>query len=169
MIRCPQSLPFALLFCLYSCQSASELLYQPKPEDPNDGISSLPQAGVNTVMDWGPGQGLLLKDYTDLKIEKAHSQKLLDEKVAENLTLQAQLSAEKESKQKELNLRLQSEALVESLQKSKRELEARILSLAIEKAKLEQTNLLAEIARLQRSLEDVGTATEAAAPAPGGK
>lgn len=157
-------LPFALLLCLCGCKSAGDLLYQPKPEDPNDGYNSLPQAGVNTVMDWGPDQGTLLKEFTDLKREKAGSQKLLDDKIAENLTLQGQLGAEREARQKEQGLRLQADALVDSLQKRSRELEATILSLRIEKAKLEQTNLLAEIAKLQRNLEDVGTATEATGP-----
>lgn len=159
-------LPFVLLL-LCGCQSATELLYKPKPEDPNDGYNSLPQAGVNTVMDWGPDQELLLKDYANLKEQQAQRQKQVDDLLAETRKLEGELGGEKESLQKETSLRRQAEAQVENLQKQKRELEARILSLSIEKAKLEQTTLLAEIARLQRSVEDVATPTEAAAP--GGK
>jgi hypothetical protein len=43
-----------LLSCLLlaGCQSASELIYEPKASDPLDGYSgSLAQAGINTEMD----------------------------------------------------------------------------------------------------------------------
>ncbi|GAB4146103.1 MAG: hypothetical protein Fur0037_14120 [Planctomycetota bacterium] len=155
---------FLLGAVLAGCQSAENLLFRQKPDDPNDGYNSLPEAGVNTVMDWGPGQELLLKDYTNLKEQQARMQKRIDELVAENQNLKAQLAKESESVAREKGLRQQADSHAESLQKRTRELEAKVLSLSIEKAKLEQANLLAEIERLQKSLETAGAPAEASAP-----
>ena len=62
---------------------------------------------------------------------------------------------------------IKNEALHEvgSLQQKRRELEARILSLGIEKAKLEQSALLAKIAEMQRTLETVPGASGLDTPA----
>lgn len=156
--------PFAILLLLAACQTPADLLYQPAPDDPNDGYNSLPQAGVNTVMDWGPDQGSLLKEFSNLKTREAELQRRYTELLAAHNHLQGQLANANQSVQKEQSLRQQAEALVGELQKQRRELEAKVLSLCIEKAKLEQSGLVAEIDRLQRSLDQVPTPTEAAAP-----
>jgi hypothetical protein len=132
---------FALLFLLLpiGCSTATDLLYEPAATDPLDGYKgSLANGGVNTEMDWGPKQNLLLSQFKTL---------------AENQNLKAQLANDSSALQKERALRAQAEAETELLRQRRRELEARILSLSIEKAKLEQQNLLGKIEALQRQIE----------------
>ncbi len=158
---------------LGGCQAAENLMYEPKPQDPNDGYKgSLAEAGSVTEMDWGPKQELLLSDFRALKEEHARLQKRMDQMLGEEKTLKAQLGAESDALAKEKAMRLQAEAESEMLRQKRRELEARILSLSIEKAKLEQTALLAKIAELQRSMEEAGPAPATpadASAAPGGR
>jgi hypothetical protein len=160
-----------LLACLLfgSCQSASDLIFEPKATDPLDGYEgSLAQAGINTEMDWGPKQNLLLSEFKTLKETHARLDKRLEQVLAENQNLKNQLSNEGSSLTQERALRAQAEAETELLRQRRRELEARILSLSIEKAKLEQLNLLAKVDGLRRSLEPAATgAAEASAPPPG--
>jgi hypothetical protein len=90
--------------------------------------------------------------------------------LAENQNLKNNLQNEGSSLAQEKALRVQAEAETELLRQRRRDLEARILSLSIEKAKLEQLNLLAKIDNLRRSLEPATTGTtEAAAPPPGNR
>jgi hypothetical protein len=95
--------------------------------------------------------------------------KRLEEVLAENRNLKANLSGESDSLQRERTLRVQAEAEVQSLQQRQRELEAQILGLGIEKARLEQEQILGKIADLQRSLEEMTPATTDAAAPPGGR
>ena len=160
-----------LTLLLAGCQSASELIFEPKASDPLDGYQgSLAQAGINTEMDWGPKQNLLLSEFKTLKETHARLEKRLDQVLAENQNLKNNLQNEGSSLQQEKALRAQAEAETELLRQRRRDLEARILSLSIEKAKLEQLNLLAKIDNLRRSLEPATTGTtEAAAPPPGNR
>lgn len=169
--RLPRTL-FVLLLILLSglcgCNAVSEVLYQPAADDPLDGYEgSLAAAGINTEMDWGPKQSLLLSEFRTLKETHTQLEKRVEEMRAENQNLKAQLTGESGSLQREKALRAQAEAETELLRQRRRELEARILNLSLEKAKLEQQALLAKIDALQVSLaqEETGT-VEAAAPAP---
>ena len=160
-----------LLLLLTGCQTASDLIFEPKATDPLDGYEgSLAQAGINTEMDWGPKQNLLLSEFKTLKETHAQLEKRLDHVIAENQNLKNQLNNEGSSLQKERALRAQAEAETELLRQRRRELEARILSLSIEKAKLEQQNLLTKIDALRRSMEQAAPETvEAAATPPGNR
>ncbi len=159
------------LVLLAGCQSASELIFEPKATDPLDGYAgSLAQAGINTEMDWGPKQNLLLSEFKALKENHARLEKRVDQLLAENQNLKNQLGSEGTSLQRERAARAQAEAETEQLRQRRRELEARILSLSIEKAKLEQQNLLAKIDALQATMEQAPTeAVEAAATPPGNR
>ena len=155
-----------VLLTLGGCRAAAHLLYEPRADDPLDGYQgSLAEAGISTEMDWGPKQNLLLSEFKTLKESHVQLERRLDDLRAENQNLKSQLSGETGSLQKERALRAQAEAETELLRQRRRELEARILSLSIEKAKLEQSSLLAKIDALSASLEQTqaGT-TEAAAP-----
>lgn len=161
------ALALAFLFALTACKT-SDLLFEPRPDDPNDGYKGhLAEAGVNTDMDWGPKQEYLLSGYKALREEHAQLQKRFDDAIAENQTLKSRLGNEGESLKREQSLRTQAEAETETLRQKRRELEARILSLSIEKAKLEQAALLGKIAELQRSLEATNP-LDSAAPTGGG-
>lgn len=165
-----RSLPIVLLLSLSACR-ATDLLYEPKPDDPLDGYAgSLATAGVNTEMDFGPKQEYLLSGYKTLREEHHKLQEEFKKLRAENQNLTSQLGNESELLVRERAQRAQSEALVQKLQQRQRELEARILGLGIEKAKLEQKSLLAEIASLQRELDGfTARPAEAAAAPPAGR
>ena len=153
--------------CLGACTSP-DLIYEPRPDDPLDGYKgNLAEAGVNTEMDWGPKQEYLLSGFKALRDEHALLQKRFDDLLAENQNLKVRLNGEGDALAREKAQRVQSEAEAESLRSKRRELEARILSLGIEKAKLEQQALLGKIADLQRSLEAIEPPAEAAPPAGG--
>jgi len=157
-----------VLLGLGSCQSAADLIYEPKPTDPLDGYAgSLAQAGINTEMDWGPKQNLLLSEFKTLNEEHARLAKRLDQILAENQNLKTQLNNEGSSLQREKASRVQAEAQLELKAQKLREQEATILSLRIEKAKLEQMNLLARIDVLKQTLDQTApTNVEAAATPP---
>lgn len=157
---------FAITFA--ACES-TPLGYEPKAEDPLDGYKgTLQQAGANTEVDWGPKQEYLLSGYTTLRDQHDKLQKEFKALQDENANLKLRLTGEGDSLSRERALRAQAEAEVTSLQTKRRELEARILSLGIEKAKLEQAALLAKIADLQRQLEPAQTPTVDTPAAPHG-
>lgn len=145
-------------------------LFAPDPKDPLDGYEgSLAEAGVNTEMDWGPGQGLLLGEYKNVQEENARLRARLEELAADSKRLTASLDSEREALELEKSRRAQAEAEADQLRVARRELEARVLGLSIEKAKLEQSTLLGRIAELQRSLDKMTAPDpqDAAAAPPG--
>lgn len=162
--------PLLLVPFLFGCRAASELIFEPKATDPLDGYAgSLAQAGINTEMDWGPKQNLLLSEFKTLKETHSRLEKRLDQLLAENQNLKNQLGNEGSALAKEKALRAQAEAETEQLRQRRRDLEARILSLSIEKAKLEQQNLLAKIDALQQTMEQSPTEAVEAAATPGNR
>ena len=164
-------LSFAVLLSLGACQGVDNLLYEPKPTDPLDGYAgSLAQAGINTEMDWGPKQNLLLSEFKTLKEEHTRLEKRLEQVLLENQNLKTQLNNETGSLQREKTVRAQAEAQLEQKQQKLREQEATILSLRIEKAKLEQQSLLARIDLLKQTMEQTAPSNvEAAATPPGNR
>ncbi len=156
------------LLTIAGCQSAKELLYEPKPDDPNDGYEgSFAEAGINTEMDFGPKQSRLLDEHIRLKNDFSALQRRYDDAIVEKQNLLGQLTGEKSTLEREKALRAEAEAEAEMLRGRRRELEAKILSLSIEKAKLEQSALLAKIDALNASLSDVmSNPVDAAAPPP---
>jgi len=163
-IRCLLLLP-ALALLLGSCQTATDMMFEPEPNDPLDGYEgSLAQAGINTDMDWGPGQNLLLSKYQSAQSEIAQLQKDNEELLATNQNLQAQLTSEQASLSEEKKERAQADADLERLRRRVRERDAKILSLQIEKAKLEQDRLQRQITTLNESIrslaEPAATASE---------
>lgn len=141
------------LLALMSCETASNLVFEPEPSDPLDGYEgSLAQAGINTDMDWGPKQSLLLDKYKTLLETHSQLKKDHEESLRINQNLQSQLHSEQAALTQEKSSRAQSEAETERLRQRNRDHEAKILSLSIEKAKLEQTQLRTLIADLQETV-----------------
>ena len=152
---------------LGGCRSAASLFIEPSPTDPLDGYKGvLAEAGNRTEMDWGPKQELLLDQFTALTESKKKLEKRCGELEAMNQNLQSQLGDEGKLLAKEKALRAQAEAETEQLRERRRELEARILSLSIEKAKLEQQNLKAKIDALSATLDQAVQPAEATATPP---
>jgi hypothetical protein len=161
-------LPILLLLLLGGCKSAAEMLYPPKPTDPLDGYNGLAQAGINTEMDWGPKQSFLLSDYKALKEDQARLRSELERATAEKDNLKRQLNSDGTALEQEKRRRAEIEAQFELKNQKLREQEATILSLRIEKAKLEQANLLSKIEALKQSMtEPPSNVVEAAATPPG--
>lgn len=171
MIRRPfQSVCLAALCALLAgCKTTAGLFEEPKPTDPNDGYEGiLPTAGIDTTMDWGPKQTYLLRDFADLKDNFAKLQRSYDDLTIEKQNLQTQLANGNSAFEREKAQRLQAEAEVGLLRERRRELEARILGLSLEKAQLEQSTLLAKIEALQATIDaNTGTAVEASATGQG--
>ena len=151
----PRFLPLLLsTVAMFGACKSAPIGYAPKPEDPLDGYKgTLQEAGANTEVDWGPKQEYLLSGYTTLRDQHDKLQKEFKSMQDENANLKQRLQGEGDSLTRERALRAQAEAEVASLQGKRRDLEARVLSLGIEKAKLEQAALLSKIADLQRALE----------------
>ncbi|MBM3975212.1 MAG: hypothetical protein FJ301_14050 [Planctomycetes bacterium] len=142
----------ALLTLLGSCASTG--LMEPKAIDPLDGYKgSYAEVGVNTEVDWGPKQNLLLSEFTSLKEAHNKLRSRVDQLVAENANLTTRLSNEATSLEREKSLRAQSEAETELLRTRRRDLETRILNLSLEKTKLEQAYLKTKIDALNIALE----------------
>lgn len=161
-------LPFVAMLLLGSCKTAENLVYEPKPTDPLDGYSNLKEAGISTGMDWGPKQNFLLSDFKTLKEEHARLQKSYERAQAECLNLKTQLNNEMETSRREKTQRAQSDAALEQKNQKIREQEVTILGLRIEKAKLEQANLLARMEALRAAADQSApNAVEAAATPPG--
>ena len=160
----------ALAFVVFSfagCTSTGNLLYEPAPTDPLDGYKGiLSQAGTNTEMDWGPKQEYLLTEFRTLKNAHAELERRCEDLRAENGNLKNQLGSEASKLQREQSLRVQAEKETDLLRQRRRDLEARILSLSIEKAKLEQQNLKAKIDALSATLDQAVQPAEATATPP---
>jgi hypothetical protein len=155
----------ALLFT--SCQTASEMMFEPEPSDPLDGYEgSLAQAGINTDMDWGPGQNLLLSKYASAQSEILQLKKDHEELLATNQNLQAKLVAEQTSLGEEKKERAQADADVELLRRRVRERDAKILSLQIDKAKLEQDRLQRQITSINERIRSRSTPPATASEPP---
>ncbi|MGC6487976.1 MAG: hypothetical protein ACON4Z_10050 [Planctomycetota bacterium] len=157
----------ATALLLASCQTATDMMFEPAPNDPLDGYEgSLAQAGINTDMDWGPGQNLLLSKYQAAQSEIAQLRKDHEELIATNQNLQAELTAEQGALREEKKERAQSDADIEVLRGRVRERDAKILSLQIEKAKLEQERLQREITTLNEGIRSLSTPAATASEPP---
>jgi hypothetical protein len=149
-----------------ACTSQSGGLLEPKATDPLDGYKgSYAEAGVNTEVDWGPKQNLLLTEYTSLKDAHHKLQRRVEQLVAENANLTTRIANEATAYEREKSLRAQAEAETELLRNRRRELEARILNLSIEKSRLEQAELKARIDALNATAAAEAAAANTPPPA----
>lgn len=156
---------FALL--LPSCETATNMMFEPAADDPLDGFEGrLSQAGIHTEMDWGPGQNLLLSEHQAVKNENAQLKKDKEELYAENQNLQNMLKQEKESRSEELAERVQVDAEVERLRQQLREREAKVLGLQIAKAKLEQDRLRHQITAIDDAMNALSQSQQPAGQPP---
>jgi hypothetical protein len=157
----------ALVAPTAGCETANELLFEPPITDPNDGLEgNLAQAGMSTEMDWGEGQGTLLSEYQKLNQSYARLQKQSEELRAQNQNLLSQLTSVQAELEDEKGLRTQAESQLAMKSQDVRQREAKILTLSIEKAKLEQERLQHKINALNDSMTNIPTPTEATATPP---
>ena len=157
---------FALLFT--GCQTATDMMFEPDPNDPLDGYEgSLAQAGINTDMDLGPKQTYLLSEFQTVKRENAQLKQDNEQLLSQLQNLQAKLTDEQNSLEAEQKSRAQAEAEADQYRRRVRERDAKILSLSIANAKLEQDRLRQQIATINQTMSSESAAeTESAARPP---
>ncbi len=155
----------ALSACLLlgSCSIAGEWI-EPDPEELEG--SHLHDAGPSTTIDLGPDEKTLLQRLVTLTEENIKLRQSYDALKAEGKGLEASLVQSRNDVSRERNLKDQAEADSDMQRKSKRALEAKVLSLSITNAKLEQENLMLQIVETERALYELRSAPpmEAAAP-----
>ncbi|HEX6812197.1 MAG TPA: hypothetical protein VF384_11280 [Planctomycetota bacterium] len=158
--------PALTLLLLCSCQSGPDQR-TPRTADRSDrNESHLARSGTDAELYWSPKQNLLFSEYKTLQELHSQLEKRHDRLLAENQNLKAQLEREGSNLHKERSMRAQAEAETTLQQQRGRELEARILGLSIEKAKLEQQILQARIDALRQQLPQDAPAAAEPAPAP---
>jgi chromosome segregation ATPase len=155
------TLPLLLLCGCHATESRKQSTGEPPDH--------LARASTDAEIYWGPKQNLLFTEYKTLQDIHVQLGKRADQLAAENQDLKAQLDRDGSNLQKERSLRAQAEAETETQRQRTRELEARIVELSIEKAKLEQQILLAKIDALRQLLDEPPAAAEAAPVPPRGR
>ena len=157
-------LPTLALLLLCGCNAAESRKH--KATDPPDHLA---RTATDEEIYWGPKQNLLFTEYKTLQDSHVALEKRADQLNAENQSLRAQLDREGGNLQRERTMRAQAEAETEALRQHGRELEARIVELSIEKAKLEQQILLAKIEALRQLLDDHPASAQPASAPPRGR
>ncbi len=146
-----------VLACLVfgSCSYAKDLWEEPEPEDLMTDTPYLERGGSSIEIDWGEGQPTLLNRLSALQEENSELKQRLASAQANRERLDASLEETRKQIDTERNLRSQADADSDSLRGSRRELEAKILSLSVAMARLEQENLLLHIDRVTENLESL--------------
>jgi hypothetical protein len=156
-----------------ACASCSWLdgeLTRPAREAPVPAAESYLQGGPNTEVELGSDERTLLADYKRLSDAKIQIETKLAEVQAENEQLRSQLRRAEEERDQSKNLEAGSTRELERLGARSRDLEAKVLSVQIEKTKLEQELLRLRITGLREQLEQMTSLPDdAAAPAPGAR
>ncbi len=157
----------ALVTTTAGCETANNMLFEPAINDPNDGFEgNLSQAGISTEMDWGEGQASLLSAYKKLNERHRLLEQESEELRAQNQNLQSKLTSVQTELEEEKGLRVQAESQLALKSQDVRRREAKILTLSIEKAKLEQERLQQKINALNDSMTRIPHPIEAAAKPP---
>ena len=159
----------ALVCVLFaSCSSTATEWAEPEPEELMGESGYLEQAGGNVTIDWGPGAKSLLNEYSTLKEELIALKQTLSSMEAEREGLEASLEQARDALKEERGQRAQSDAESDSNRKAVRELEAKVLSLSIRMAVIEQENLTLKIDKVTRNIESMRTAPGLEGAAPSG-
>lgn len=143
-----------LLLALPACSLLPKQMTEPakvQPVEPKNAY--LNQGGVATELDLGPGTKTLLEDYVEQQRLKIELEAKLTEANALVESLRASLRTAEEERDRERRTRSSSEAEAERYGKLLRDRESKILSLQIERARLQQELLHQKIARLQSELD----------------
>lgn len=155
-----------LVATLSSCSFVKDQLTKPSSEKPPQKEQQyLSKGSVANELDLGPDQKFLLDEFTQVKQQKIALETQVSELRATNEGLRASLKQAEEERDKMRRIGAGTEAEGERLKKTLHEREAKILSLSMEKARLQKEMLALKIATLEKQIEDARStrATEAAA------
>ena len=160
----------AALALLGSCSFVTGKLTTPEKEPAVKAKDSyLPGGGVRTELELGRDQKLLMTEFVEMQNAKINLETRVEELDSQLENVRASLGRAEEDAAKERRLRAGAEENNDRMQKLVRDRETKILSLQLERNKLQQELLRTRVAVLQSQLEDAEKqAGEASAPAPRG-
>jgi len=157
-----------LIVLLSSCGTITDLLSSPGKEKVSDPSEAYLRGGPNTEVELGSDEETMLESFhglTKVKIQLDSRIKELESEVEAQTTTLNRTHLELNQ---ERRLRVSSEAEANRLAQQTRDLQAKVLSMNVERARLEQDLLLLRISSVQRQLAELeGDPAEAASPAPG--
>jgi hypothetical protein len=159
------------LALLGACSFLTEKLTTPEKEQPVATKESyLSSSGVRTELELGPDQKTLMADYVALQRAKLSLETRAEELESQLQSVRAQLVRAEELHLQEQRHHAAADAENDRLQKLLRDRETKILSLHVERNKLQQELLRMRIAALQSQIDEAERhAAQAAAPAGDGK
>lgn len=153
---------------LSGCSAITDLLSSPGREDATDPSAHYLGGGPNTEVELGADEETMLESFHGLTRVKIQLDAQIKELEAYGESQTAKLNRTQQDLDRERRLRVSSEAESERLAQQMRDLQAKVLSMNVERARLEQDLLLLRISSVQRQLAELeGNAAEAAGPAPG--
>ncbi len=157
-------LPIIALGMFSSCSMFTDVFTTAGEEEHPNETESYLSTGPNTDIELGQDERTLLEDFKQLNDQKVVLETQLSELKSENEQLRSQLHrAETERDQFRNNLAASS-ADGERVGQRARDLEAKVLSLNIEKTLLEQELLRLRISSLRQQYEDLVAVPTSAAP-----
>jgi len=148
------------LLALSGCSFLHDLATKPPAETPvrrDDGYLAKPADGSEV----GPDERLLLAEFSDTQAAKLALETQLAEARATIDSLQAQLRATEEARDRERTGRAAAEAETGRLRTTLQDRETKILNLHLEKAKVTQDLLLLKIENAERQADVASQAAQA--------
>lgn len=162
---------FAILLCtltLSGCGMVADFLSSPSKEEPVDPAAKYLRGGPNTEVELGADEQAMLESYSGLTKLKTQLETRIQELEAHAEIQTSRLTRAEEARDQEQHLRLGAEKEVERLAKQVGDLQAKVLSMSVERARMEQELLRMRIQSLNTQLAELQSqATEAAAPPQG--
>jgi chromosome segregation ATPase len=146
----------------------AEFLSSPAKEGPIDPSANYLRGGPNTEVELGADEQAMLESYSGLTKLKTQLETKIQELESHAEIQATRLTRTEESRDQEQHLRLGAEKEVERLAKQVGDLQAKVLSMSVERARMEQELLRMRIQSLNTQLAELQSqATEAAAPPQG--
>ncbi len=153
---------------LSSCGMVAEFFSSPAKERPVDAAANYLRGGPNTEVELGADEQAMLESYSSLTKLRTQLETKIQELESHSGIQATRLARAEEARDQEQHLRLGAEQEVARLAKQVGDLQAKVLSMNVERARQEQELLRLRIQSLNSQLAELQSqATEAAAPPPG--
>ena len=153
---------------LSGCSMITDLLSSPGREKATDPSSTYLRGGPNTEIEMGSDEETMLESFHGLTKVKIQLDARIKELESYGEAQTAKLNRTQQDLDQERRLRISSEAESNRLAQQMRDLQAKVLSMNVERARLEQDLLLQRISSVRRQLAELeANAAEATNPTPG--
>lgn len=157
-----------LFLLLPGCKSISDLWTAPGRESPADPSTAYLRGGPNTTVELGSDEETMLESFHGLTKVNVQLDAKIKELESYGEAQTTKLNRTQQDLDQERRMRVSSEAETERLAQQMRDLQAKVLSMNVERARLEQDLLLLRITSVKRQLAELErTTAEATSPAPG--